>query len=246
LATDIPQNFQAAEEQEDITNKLGHSQCGQIGLAMVLETITHKAGLLGEIFENTAPAKLKGGTLSKQLAAAVFRILDKYAPLQAPNWRVTTYGYQEIFTYTSWKKDHDPTGYYEQLNEGQWDGVNGSLIQPRFRDMLLHNHYVLVLSTMFQDFPIADTNPWGMLTNSNITSENGGRATVGHWVVLTGLSFPWDYSHEDSIGNWVRVNNTYSNQVQYYPWKYFKDSMYAYNGTNSGHSGPSILEIWHK
>jgi hypothetical protein len=233
LATDLDQNTQHAEENKGVTF-MGYGLCGQIALEMVLETITGTPNLLNEIWNSTSPTQMGEKTESWNLEPAVLAILKKHAGAQASNWRVTTYSYQQILTHTSYGD------YYEQNNQGQWYGdEKGSLIASRFRHMLQLNHYVIVLSTMKQDTHLT-ANPWGTLTN-----DNSHGPTAGHWVALTGMSSSWDDINEDSPGNWVRINNTYSNQEQYYPWKFFKDSMFAYNGPNT-HSSPYVMEIWHR
>jgi hypothetical protein len=233
---DMPQNSPHAEENKMVTG-MGHGLCGQIALAMIMETITGKTDLLKEIWQNTDPKYISEKTTASDLEPAVFAILKHQA--QESNWRVTTYSYQQILTYTS------QGSYYEQNNQGQWYGdEQGSLIAPRFREMLRRGHYVMVLCTMKQDTNLM-TNPWGTLTNNNNSDNNNPNPTAGHWVVLTGMSSQWDSSNEDSKWNWVRINNTYSNQEQYYPWKFFKDSMFKYNGPNTNAS-PSVMEIWHK
>jgi len=167
------------------------------------------------------------------LKAAALYILGEYESSQ--EWRVTTYHYSEIVTYGQNGYQH-----LEQPENGpQWDGPNGSSLAPRFIKMLQSNHYVLTLSTMYRDIPINTTNPYGRLADSN----SNGVETVGHWVVLKGMSTPWDNTNEDSVMNWVMINNPYSNQEQYYPWWYFKKSLYLFNGPNTN-SGPSALEIW--
>ena len=57
--------------------------------------------------------------------------------------------------------------------------------------------------------------------NRNIT-----KYVARHWVVLTGLSSPWS-PHSDSSLNWVRLNNPFNNQVEYYPWGEFDQSLRA-------------------
>jgi RHS repeat-associated protein len=234
LATDIPRNTQAAEENINVTSRWGGNTCGQIVLALIMETISGQPDLLGTIWENTNPKNMIIGTMSSNLEPAVWAILNTYAKTQKSNWRVTTYTYQEIHSYTA-------TGdYVEQSNQGQWDGPNHTLIAPRFEQMLQLGHYVIVLTTMKRDIPINTDNPWGTLTNTHINNS------VAHWVVLTGMSQQWDETNEASIMNWVRVNNPYSNQEQYYPWKFFKDSMTSWNTLVADQgAGPMVMEIWH-
>ncbi|MCJ7511623.1 MAG: RHS repeat-associated core domain-containing protein [Anaerolineales bacterium] len=47
-----------------------------------------------------------------------------------------------------------------------------------------------------------------------------------HWVAITGLSSPWA-NQADSVLNWVRLNNPFNNQVEYYMWDEFDQSMSA-------------------
>jgi RHS repeat-associated protein len=237
LASDLLRDTPHAEELPNVSY-MGPGLCGQIALAMILETITGTPDLLNEIWENTDPVRIGEKTTAVNLEPAVSKVLEKHLKAQESNWRVTTYSYQQILTYTS------QGNYYEQNNQGQWYGdEQGSLIAPRFREMLQLGHYVMVLCTMKQDTGYY-ANPWGTLTDNNDTTKKPN-PTSGHWVVLTGMSAQWDSSNEDSIWNWVRINNTYSNQEQYYPWKFFKDSMFKYNGPNTTAS-PSVMEIWQK
>jgi RHS repeat-associated protein len=232
LASDLLPNHPSAEEDSSIT-PMGTGLCGQIALEMVLETITGHSHLLSEIYHHTNPANIPSGTLASSLVAAVFSVLDQHSKTQESNWRVTTYGYSQILTYTS------AGNYWEQESGDYWYGdANGSLIAPRIRRMLQLNHYVLALATMMNDVGLK-TNPWGTLAGAG-----SSRPTVGHWVVVTGMSSPWDYDREDSSKNWVRINNSYSNQEQYYPWWYFKDSMFHYLSP-SVNSGPVLMDIWH-
>jgi len=47
-----------------------------------------------------------------------------------------------------------------------------------------------------------------------------------HWVVITGLSREWR-PPEDSILNWVRIFNPFTNGTEYYPWGTFEDAWEA-------------------
>ncbi len=47
---------------------------------------------------------------------------------------------------------------------------------------------------------------------------------VSHWVVITGVSVPWDETAWNSSWNWVRIFNPFDNETEYHPWEKFKMS----------------------
>jgi RHS repeat-associated protein len=51
-----------------------------------------------------------------------------------------------------------------------------------------------------------------------IPHDNRGTA---HWILATGLSAEWE---RGTPWQWVRLNNPFDNQVEYYPWETFEDS----------------------
>jgi len=87
----------------------------------------------------------------------------------------------------------------------------------KLRSMLRSNHYVIALINI-----TVDVNGF-----SRVVPD----VAIGHWVVITGLSHPWDFNNDNSASNWVRINNPYNNRPEYYPWKDFRDSWQIYGFT---------------
>jgi RHS repeat-associated protein len=169
--------------------------CGEISLSMIAAIYNGNQDILPEHFNNRPVEGDPHGTSAKQLLGEVVKAFPDY-------W----YGY----AWTGEKLSYADTmqGYKLSVSAGNWSGKPiGSKATHRLRDMLSYGAHLMV--------QVGCTNP-----NGRIVSE----PDIAHWVVLTGLSAQWQ-TDESSIWNWVRVNNPYNNQVEYYPWRIFKDSM---------------------
>jgi len=214
LTTDIEQNVKEAQYTVKgfERGELGFSLCGIVALAMILETATGIPDQLYYIWDKGLSQTTNTIGIPSLIEAAT-RTFPK-----SQEWQGRAYIYNQILFYDG------ATGksHYEQYGGPNWYGNWQALgIYPKLKTMLQAGHYVIAGVTIVG-------SGWGQVVTTN---------GVGHWVVITGLSGEWNSMSEDSEWNWVRINNTFANRVEYYPWHYFKDSM-----KNQGYT---IGELWH-
>jgi RHS repeat-associated protein len=209
------------ESQYEEASMYGYNLCGQISLAMILETLT-----------NIDLNDLVNPELNRSLGKCKIGFEDKNGNGRQDNgendiegncgWPnpTTAYTLKRIITAvaTGWEAD------------SSWGSINpdsehyigtGNQAARFFKQKLVQDHYLIMLTAL--------NSGTGYLVPS------GGS---GHWVVLTGFSMQWDDSNVNSILNWVRVNNPFNNSVEYYLWKDFASSMISKG------SGFLWLELW--
>ena len=51
-----------------------------------------------------------------------------------------------------------------------------------------------------------------------------GGNSIGHWILITGVSREWEKTNDRSVYNWIRIFNPFDNQAEYYWWPDFYDS----------------------
>ena len=153
-------------------------------------------------------------TFSPTTAATLLDVAMKILPGE---WAGKSYIYSE-------SRFSDKQGNLT-YSEESWSGSPyGSDADSAFQRMLSQNHYVIANVQIN-----VDEQGW-----SRVTASQG----IPHWVIVTGMSSPWDGANKESATNWVRINNPYNNRAEYYPWKDFKPSL--------GYQGWSLVELWQR
>jgi len=95
---------------------------------------------------------------------------------------------------------------------GDWDSDEGKLALARKITEWFPNQFVIA-GVLIQGSS-------HQLNSGKILLENGNE----HWLVISGISTPWDPTSFNSDRNWVRVFNPFDNETEYYPWYYFRES----------------------
>lgn len=202
----------------------GSNLCGQVSLSMIAAKYDY-GDILYEIWNNTG--ETEKATDSMKLLFAAMRTFPG-------NWQGLShrFGYlyslktsetgsenpKELFNNPEWFYQYGdfPSGY-------KWYGSDtGDKTASELRARMQMNHDLILISQLEIE------NGYGTLVPYS--------TNISHWVVITGMSEQWDPINEDSVWNWVRINNPYNNRVEYYPWNDFKKSM------NFG--GFEMLELW--
>jgi len=124
----------------------------------------------------------------------------------------------------NWKADFHHGGtteHYDNKGNPMGRGVlrdwNGN-IKDHLKSMLVKGHYPIILSN------IDPNTGWQIPYNTEKTN-------YGHWVLVTGFSSSEVYSPY----KWVRINNPFNNQEEFYPWWYFDKTLTP---------GDHVVEIW--
>ena len=76
------------------------------------------------------------------------------------------------------------------------------------------------------EYPVALAEIDGSDNRLLTTGEAADARTASHWVVVTGMSDREQWSLGEQW-QWVEVYNPYDNEVEYYPWRHFRDSLSA-------------------
>jgi hypothetical protein len=193
----------------------GFNLCGQIALSMVASTIAagNNREFLIQIINNT-PADDVGLTTAFQLQEGVLKTFPT-------NWVTKASSLGTVLTKSmSGIYDYEPSSY--------WYGDGGIFNEDTAAEYLKNaidepnRHYILALIN------IEITNGWIEV----IKRYDDPNLNIGHWVVITGFSYPWYSDNENN--NWVRINDPFNNRTVYYPWPVFYSSMISY----------SLLELW--
>ncbi len=112
-------------------------------------------------------------------------------------------GYTEI-------RDFINEQYSDSLLAKYISGVYTSSQLPTFIKIELENNRVV--------FPAVS------LISGSYNRIGAGGASIGHWVLITGISYQWNYNDDLSELNWVRVFNPYDNRTEYYWWEDFRSA----------------------
>lgn len=209
------------ESQYEEASMFGYNLCGQISLAMILETLTSK-----DLYDLINPE------LNQTLGKCKIGFEDKNGNGKKDS------GEKDIEGNCGWPNPTTARTLKRILTsvatgweaESGWGSINpdsehyigtGNQAARFFKQKLELDHYLIMLTAL--------NSGTGYLVPS------GGS---GHWVVLTGFSRQWDDTNVTSILNWVRVNNPFNNSVEYYRWKDFASSMISKG------AGYIWLELW--
>lgn len=89
---------------------------------------------------------------------------------------------------------------------------------------LKNDRYLIVIVRLkISSHPLYD--PYDSLTAFNLEETPNGMQ-CGRWIVVTGMTKPWDFQNESiSPLNWIKINNPFGNRVEYYPWREFNLSV---------------------
>jgi RHS repeat-associated protein len=204
--------------QYELPDRYGPNLCGQLALAMILET--HTDVDLADIIaskvnsercwtdtngdgERQSSEEYKCGWPLATDGPTLQRILEDVAP----GWSSS---------YQACLSNPDSPGYC---------GGSGE-VAKKMKQSMKAGRFLIPLTSL-----------------STSTGELVKEGGVGHWVVVTGFSQPWypvtDSSGWPNFGNWVRVNNPFNNAEEYYPWTHFASSMLSLSGWYRG-----WVEVW--
>jgi len=206
------------------TGHFGFNLCGQVVLSMIAGTITGGRTTLLDIIG--ADQELRPGTCTTATGS------------QVPCSHLGTYGSDlEDLILGSF-----PPGW-----RGRRLQVEGDDAAAPIRASLDQGHFVIAMTMVLKRQDVGCQAgvclEGGMLLDVHRTlEEHNGEWVEGwtygnqnqdfsdyvsrHWVAITALSGPWS-EQPDSVLNWVRVNNPFNNQVEYYLWSEFNQSMIA-------------------
>jgi len=112
------------------------------------------------------------------------------------------------------------------LNQNYPNNVNA---QPASMANFVKNGQVFFdhMSQMFTDSTLVMPVVNIMFGNSGADTDgiNGqlglGGNSIGHWILITGISREWERTNDRSVYNWVRIFNPFDNQAEYYWWPDF-------------------------
>jgi RHS repeat-associated protein len=192
------------DPRDDSWSNWGPKLCGQISLAMILETITGEKFMLREIMDLVTPPQESGeGTDAYQLAYAAGAILPE-------GWNIV--GHKGQWSYykpsgVKWGAVTETTGYWMgDLSESSY--ARGIEFQLR------SNRYTMLLVTI-------NGNTGKLMPYWSNKSELEYSTGCGHWIVLTGMSVEWNWNDLSAYTNWIRIMIPFRNREEYWHWSDF-------------------------
>jgi RHS repeat-associated protein/CSLREA domain-containing protein len=177
------------------TNTLpaGHfNLCGDISLSMILETATSKVNTLSSIHSaSPSTRRWNDGTSSYELA-------QQFAGSFPTGWTATGITYGEVSTFRSGMTSY--SSYVSNSPDGVSNVSSTEQLIMLLVGILRNGNYVIAGVSQY-------------LGGTAGLANRGANGSVGHWVVVTGIS-----------NEHVRINNPYANREERYTWQEFYQS----------------------
>ena len=192
--------------------RYGENYCGQISLSMIAAKYGFGDYFFYQIYLSADSTNEPTGVSQLAKAGAIsFSI-----PSPRRDWKASAYSANSSYTYKTSGLPYVPLQDHRTLNSEWFEGADNPAIpifdnlSNYFRSSIQYGHNFVVLTKLSSGI--------GYPTLHN-------RSGIDHWVVLNAMSGEWDMNDEFSPWNWVKINNPFNNRFEYYPWKYFKESM---------------------
>jgi RHS repeat-associated protein len=207
LATSgIPTNYwnPAAYPSEAQANYAANQQlpeghfnlCGDISLSMILESSTGDTDTLYDIYSASPSSR------GWNRPTGSYSVGQQFAGSFPTGWSAISVTYGEVARFKA--GDQSEISYVSNSPAGASSITSANALAMRFADMLASGHYVIAGVTQLKSDPSGGVP--GLV-------NNGTDNSVGHWVVVTGVS-----------DNHVFINNPYTNRKERYTWKQFYGS----------------------
>jgi uncharacterized protein YvpB len=174
------------------SNGIHFNLCGDISLSMILETATGRTDTLPDIY-SASPS-----TRSWNEETSSYELAQQFTGSFPFGWSIVATTYNEVAQFTAGNPKY--TSYVSNSPNGLSNVDTADELAMRLAAMLSQGHYVIAGVSQY--------------TSGSATLANrGASGSVGHWVVVTGVS-----------DKYVFINNPYANRKEQYTWDQFFQS----------------------